>query len=688
VNEENQSPRWLTSASAGAALTVLAGLLFLSAPLGRKLAELSFDLPFRWRPHQPTESVVVIYMDEPSAKGVSENWGEAIWNREQHARLVTRLQECRAKAVVFDILFDQTRTNDHVLVAALEAARRATLPVILGAKIDVSTVGGSSPMTNLVAPIAELEKVAVWGVAEYAPQRRHFPGAEGVPSLALRAAELTLPQPRRSRAGDRWINFYGPPGFIRHVSFAQALDPQLTPAETFAGKVCFVGALNSTPLAGGVRVDESRTPYSRWGAGQTSGVELTATVYLNLAREDWLTRAPVWGELCIVLVAGVLFGFGLASMRPILATVAGFATALLIAALASWWMWDQHIWFSWLTISVVQIPVAVGWCGLAYTRRLHTEKAQLQTALAKQIVPNTSAAIGLAGTGSALLPAETPRTHTGDLVPPIPDHALLRAVGRGSYGEVWLARNAIGSYHAVKIVRREAFDRVEPFEREFRGLQKFMPISRSHPGLVQILHVGRREKEGFIYYVMEAADDETTGAQINPDTYCPKNLAREIRRRGHLPAAECLQLGVELSAALEFLHLQRLIHRDIKPANIIFVRSAPKFADIGLVTEITNTGPVTYVGTKGYIAPEGPGTAAADVYSLGKVLYEASMGLGCELFPELPDSLVQRPDHADLVELNRVLLKACRQDRLQRYQSAAELGEALLGLKTRLRAPA
>ena len=89
---------------------------------------------------------------------------------------------------------------------------------------------------------------------------------------------------------------------------------------------------------------------------------------------------------------------------------------------------------------------------------------------------------------------------------------------------------------------------------------------------------------------------------------------------------------------------------------------------------------MTYLGTKGYIAPEGPGTPAADVYSLGKVLYESAMSLGCEEFPEIPSTLVQRPDHAELLQLNRVLLKACRQESVQRYQTAAEMRDDLLRL--------
>src|SRR5450755_2674353 len=89
--------------------------------------------------------------------------------------------------------------------------------------------------------------------------------------------------------------------------------------------------------------------------------------------------------------------------------------------------------------------------------------------------------------------------------PVISDHVLLRLIGRGAYGEVWLARNAIGTLRAVKIVHRQSFERADHFEREFKGLLKFEPISRSHAGLVHVLQIGRRDAEGYFFYVMELA---------------------------------------------------------------------------------------------------------------------------------------------------------------------------------------
>src|SRR5829696_908179 len=163
--------------------------------------------------------------------------------------------------------------------------------------------------------------------------------------------------------------------------------------------------------------------------------------------------------------------------------------------------------------------------------------------------------------------------------PQIPDHDLVRRIGQGSYGEVWLARNVMGTFRAIKLVRRESFKDERPYEREFSGIQKFEPISRTHPGLVTILHVGRNASVGYFYYVMEIADDARTGQMIEPDSYAPHTLASEISHRSRLPVAECIAVILPLAAALSHLHQRGLIHRDIKPSNIIFVLGAPKFAD-------------------------------------------------------------------------------------------------------------
>ena len=260
------------------------------------------------------------------------------------------------------------------------------------------------------------------------------------------------------------------------------------------------------------------------------------------------------------------------------------------------------------------------------------------------------------------------------------DYEVLRMIGRGSYGSVWLVRDLAGAYHACKVVYREQFDHDRPYEREYAGIQRFEPVSRFNESQVKILHVGRRDEAGYFYYLMELGDDVETGQEIDPDHYVPKTLKSELVRRGRLPVEECVRIGLSLCAALENLHDNGLMHRDIKPANIIFVKGIPKLADIGLVTEAGHT--ISYVGTSGFIPPEGPTSPQADLYSLGKVLYEISTGMDRLDFPELPADLGEFPDREVVLEINAVVAKACESDVRKRYQSAREMSADLALLQS------
>lgn len=290
--------------------------------------------------------------------------------------------------------------------------------------------------------------------------------------------------------------------------------------------------------------------------------------------------------------------------------------------------------------------------------------------------------------------------------PTIPDHTLIGRIGAGAYGEVFLARSALGSLRAVKVVYREKFEDHHPYEREFNGIVSYEPISRTHEGLVAVLHAGCNDAAGYFYYVMELADNASAdcrtraaaskaggkrptshsfGVESTPATgsplpdaahraapwYAPRTLREELQHRGPLPAADAARIAARIATALAHLHAHGLVHRDIKPSNIVFIQGQPKLADIGLVAGAGDSR--SFVGTEGFIPPEGPGTVQADLYGLGKLLYELATGRDRLDFPQLPLGLTDTSSGESLLELNEVITRACAPDAQDRYRTATEM---------------
>jgi CHASE2 domain-containing sensor protein len=631
-------------------------------------------------------NVLIVGMDEQSYRELEQD-PDRPWDRRLHADLLRRLKASGAKVVVFDVSFDE-RSSDPAADAALAAAIRDHGRVVLAASlVSSSNRETGPPVVQLLPPVDSIGSNAPWGVVEWpldqgsAPVIRLQFWASDYTSLAWQAAAAAGQAPVNPSTR-RWMNYYGPGGTVPNLSYYRALRAEGGETNIFAGKVVFIGAIRVI-TARGPFSDLHPTPFSRWIGGLTSGAELHATAFLNLVRRDWLQELSPGSESLLLILCGGLSGMGLARLRPWWGALLAFGAVAGIAAGSATLAWVGHLWFPWLILPV-QIACALAWSVIAYTLRLTQEADQIkkEIAVAESMASLRSLQSGSEPGPGAVKAAPESAPEPSALLAPrppilIPNHQLIRCIGRGGYGEVWLAKDEIGSYHAVKLVYQRGFSSLAPYEREFRGIQKFTPISREHPGFVHVLHVGRNDSEGYFFYIMELGDDERTGPHIDPATYSANSLARQLER-GRLSVPACVQLGLELTAALEYLHSRQLVHRDIKPANIIYANYRPKFADIGLVTDIALPGTdSSLVGTEGYLPPEGPGRPTADIYSLGKVLYEACTGRDRRDFPALSSTLVGSAD-PDLTLFNDIVLIACHPNPKERYQSASEMRAELM----------
>ena len=648
----------------GAGLAIAVGLGALAArPSGLWFEAWSYDLPYRLRPDLAGGDVAVVSMDSASRTALAQADANG-WNRQLHASLLDRLVARGAKVVVFTTVFSEpspTNSTDRILAQAL---RRARGRVVLAAAPATALTNGS-----VSALITELAAAAPWGLLA-APDgtdgviRRHSTPGGGL-TMAARVAQL-LGKPSTNALYSQWLNYYAPKLALPEVSYEQVLRGAEPPG-VFKGKIVLVSAPSAES-------DLLPTPYTRWTGRRATRSEVEATAILNLSRREWLSRLPSAVESGVLVAAGALFGFAFMGMRRSAAVLLASGAIVLVAAGAYLLFAKLHFWFPWLVVAGLQVPVAFGWAWLCDA----ADRPRIPRFSPRPLPASPAPA-------SPLNPAPPPTSQQVAQpaaipdVPTIPDHSLIKCIGRGAYGEVWLGRDVIGRHHAVKIVKARNFPHAAPYEREFKGIERFASISRTHPGLVQVLHIGRHDADGCFFYIMELADDAGGVTPLEPNRYSPKTLASELSRRGHLPVRESVQIGLALCAALRHLHERQLVHRDIKPSNIIFVEGTPKIADVGLVAQLgSGTAELTRLGTEGYLAPEGPGTPSADLYALGKVLYEISMGRDRWQFPEFPTTLAARPDQDSLRQLHEIILTACETDPALRFHRVEHVADQLV----------
>jgi PAS domain S-box-containing protein len=350
-------------------------LLAFDSRISRALTRASYDWSFGLtrfaQPDISQSKVVIVYIDEDSLKALNQPLNTPM-DRKLHAKLLDRLTAEGAKAVVMDIVFSDPgpdKNADEQFAGAIGSNGR----VILGADYSPGEALNSVAFRSITPVYDPFARVANRiGLVVLQPDsdflvRQHFhhlteiPGAP--PSLSWSAAELAgLKLTRDVATGQtkRWIYYYGPPETIPYVSYKQALSDDGVVPGFFKGKVVFVGARPMTSSLIEKR-DELRNPYPSANKEFIfmPMVEVHATQFLNLQRGDWLTRPTPATESLIVAIAAFLFGFGLLRFRPLIATAAAVAGALVFVLLAQSLFAERHVWFAWLIVVAVQIPSAL-----------------------------------------------------------------------------------------------------------------------------------------------------------------------------------------------------------------------------------------------------------------------------------------------------------------------------------------
>ncbi|GAA4839877.1 serine/threonine-protein kinase [Kitasatospora terrestris] len=197
----------------------------------------------------------------------------------------------------------------------------------------------------------------------------------------------------------------------------------------------------------------------------------------------------------------------------------------------------------------------------------------------------------------------------------IGEYRLLRRLGAGGMGQVYLGRTAGGRTVAVKTVHAH-FAADPEFRVRFR----------------QEVAAARRVGGRWTAPVLDA-DTESERPWVATGYVAGPSLTSAVRDFGPLPAAAVRSLGAGLAEALAAVHGKGLVHRDVKPSNVLLALDGPRLIDFGIAraldaTVLTRTGHV--VGSPGFLSPEQAGGLAAgpasDVFSLGAVLAFAATG--------------------------------------------------------------
>lgn len=262
-----------------------------------------------------------------------------------------------------------------------------------------------------------------------------------------------------------------------------------------------------------------------------------------------------------------------------------------------------------------------------------------------------------------------------------PNHELIRQIGQGNFGEVYLGRDVIHGDVAVKVMRQLPGEPDAGWAaRKQRMIEEGQRlVQATHLHVVTVHYLTESEGEDAVHLVMELCSGGSLQAPFDA---------------GPLRLSEVKTYATQVCLGLEALHNRGMLHRDIKPGNILLSSDGrAKIGDFGLVTDDLIMGYGSQVGYWDHLAYEiyhnGPTSARSDVWALGMTLYRLLHGAEWySRLPEDPRDVIQHGGFATGLpwlphvpaEWKRVIRKMMRDESHARYQTAHEVMNALAGL--------
>jgi CHASE2 domain-containing sensor protein len=332
---------------------VIASVLATAAGIGSYAAEAwpgvekeTLDLRFRLRGASRPSDVVVVAIDEKTFSELGLQWP---FPRSLHGDVIRRLHADGARTIAYDIQFTEPSVpqQDLALYNAIAAAGHVVLATTeVDAEGHTDVLGGEANLARAHAVAAASNLPADPGGVI----RRYHYTQLGLKSFAVAVAQVAGHpiSPSRFGAGGAEIDFAGPPGSIRTVSFSDVLRGRI-PASTFAGKIVVVGV--SAPTLQDVHQTSTTT------ANPMAGPEIQANAIWTALHGNPLQPSPAWLDLLAIVLLAVLAPLASLRLRVSLAAVLALLAAIVYGVLA-------QLAFDSGTILDVSYPLAAGALGM------------------------------------------------------------------------------------------------------------------------------------------------------------------------------------------------------------------------------------------------------------------------------------------------------------------------------------